>query len=104
MLAQTCLRPSKQSPRIKAACWPAAALGACRCLLITARGFPDLATRVLVQNAAEALRVPCLCFTDWNPHGLALMLTYKFGSLNVSNRKILAFTALFTPPFGQLRA
>lgn len=50
------------------------------CLLITARGFPDLATRALVQNAVESLRLPGVVLTDYNPHGMALMLSYKVGS------------------------
>lgn len=51
-------------------------------ILITARGFPDLATRALVQHAVESLRLPCVVVTDYNPHGMALMLCYKYGSDN----------------------
>jgi len=50
------------------------------CLLVTARGFPDLATRAFVQHASETLDLPCLMFTDFNPFGMSLMLTYKHGS------------------------
>ena len=50
------------------------------CVLITGCGFPDLATRALVQRVAEALDVRCFCLTDYNPHGMALMLAYKHGT------------------------
>jgi meiotic recombination protein SPO11 len=50
------------------------------CVLITACGFPDLATRALVQHISNELGVPSFCLTDYNPHGILLMLTYKHGS------------------------
>ena len=53
------------------------------CVLITGCGFPDLATRALVQRVAEALDVRCFCLTDYNPHGMALMLAYKQGTANL---------------------
>ena len=50
------------------------------CVVVTGCGFPDLATRALVQRVVEFLQVPCYCLTDYNPHGMALMLTYKYGT------------------------
>lgn len=41
---------------------------------------PDLATRTLVRRVVDALRVRCFALTDYNPHGVALMLTYKLGT------------------------
>jgi len=50
------------------------------CLLITACGYPSLAVRALVQHVVKALALPCVVLTDYNPHGMALMLCYKHGS------------------------
>lgn len=52
------------------------------CLLITACGFPDMATRAMVRHALDELGLPVFVLTDWNPHGLLLMLCYKHGSMH----------------------
>lgn len=53
------------------------------CVLITGCGVPDLATRCLVRRVVDALRVRCYCLTDYNPHGIALMLAYRHGTSNL---------------------
>lgn len=53
------------------------------CVLVTACGFPDLATRAMVQHVVDALQVPCFALADYNPHGVALMLCYKLGSASL---------------------
>jgi hypothetical protein len=41
-------------------------------------GFPDIATRALVSRLSKCLKdVPVLGICDYNPFGVALMLTYK---------------------------
>ena len=52
-------------------------------VLVTASGYPDLATRTLVGCLVDALGVRCFALTDYNPHGLALMLAYKHGTKNL---------------------
>lgn len=54
------------------------------CVLITGRGYPDVATRAVVHTLATTLRVPVLGVCDWNPHGLDLLLVYKSGSRNTA--------------------
>ena len=54
--------------------------GALPCVLVTACGFPDLATRALVRKVTAALGLRAFALTDYNPHGLALMLAYKHGT------------------------
>ncbi|POM61657.1 Topoisomerase acting in meiosis [Phytophthora palmivora] len=49
-------------------------------VLITGRGFPDLATRIFVSLLSRALEIPVLGICDCNPFGLSIMLTYKLGS------------------------
>ncbi|OQS06475.1 hypothetical protein THRCLA_01487 [Thraustotheca clavata] len=49
-------------------------------ILVTGRGFPDLATRVFVKKLSERFQIPVLCLCDCNPFGLSILLSYKFGS------------------------
>jgi len=53
------------------------------CILVTGKGFPDLATRALVSQLAFKLKIPVLGLCDFNPYGLALLLTYKIGSIRM---------------------
>lgn len=50
------------------------------CVLVTGKGYPDLATRALVRRLHDELGLPVFGLCDWNPFGLALLLTYKLGS------------------------
>ncbi|XP_023716407.2 meiotic recombination protein SPO11 [Cryptotermes secundus] len=54
------------------------------CLLITGKGFPDVATRLLVRLLWKSLGVPVLALVDADPHGIEIMCVYRFGSLNMS--------------------
>ncbi|KAI1813777.1 Spo11/DNA topoisomerase VI subunit A [Poronia punctata] len=50
-------------------------------VLVTAKGYPDLATRRFLHAlATKFLRIPVLALMDFNPHGMRIMLTYKNGS------------------------
>nr|XP_009768827.1 PREDICTED: meiotic recombination protein SPO11-2 isoform X2 [Nicotiana sylvestris] len=54
------------------------------CILITAKGFPDIATRFLLHRICRAFpNLPVLGFVDWNPAGLAILCTFKFGSIGM---------------------
>lgn len=56
-----------------------------RCIIVTGCGFPDIATRALVHRVKSRLpHLKVLGLCDFNPFGLALLLTYKFGSKNMS--------------------
>ncbi|KAI8462718.1 MAG: Spo11/DNA topoisomerase VI subunit A [Monoraphidium minutum] len=49
--------------------------------LVTAKGQPDLATRAfLCRLSAAAPGVPVLGLVDWNPSGVSILCTYKFGN------------------------
>ncbi|KAK4224273.1 meiotic recombination protein rec12 [Podospora fimiseda] len=50
-------------------------------LLITAKGFPDLATRRFL-SLLHSIRPELLLFglVDFDPHGIAILRTYKYGS------------------------
>ncbi|KAF0692654.1 Aste57867_16293 [Aphanomyces stellatus] len=50
------------------------------CILVTGKGFPDLATRCFVRKLSDCLGIPVLGLCDCNPFGLSILLTYKLGS------------------------
>ncbi|EQC39822.1 hypothetical protein SDRG_03242 [Saprolegnia diclina VS20] len=50
------------------------------CILVTGKGFPDLATRIFVKKLRDTLRIPVLGLCDCNPFGLSILLSFKFGS------------------------
>lgn len=50
------------------------------CILITGRGYPGLAVREIVSRCEEQFKLPVLGLFDYNPHGLQILLTYRFGS------------------------
>uniref|UniRef100_K3XBK4 Topoisomerase 6 subunit A/Spo11 TOPRIM domain-containing protein n=1 Tax=Globisporangium ultimum (strain ATCC 200006 / CBS 805.95 / DAOM BR144) TaxID=431595 RepID=K3XBK4_GLOUD len=49
-------------------------------ILVTGRGFPDLATRVFVSFLSRSLNIPVIGLSDCNPFGASIILTYKLGS------------------------
>ncbi|PKA50130.1 Meiotic recombination protein SPO11-2 [Apostasia shenzhenica] len=54
------------------------------CILITAKGYPDIASRFLLHRLNMAFpEMPILALVDWNPAGMAILSTYKFGSINM---------------------
>eukprot|EP01062_Namystynia_karyoxenos_P046605 TRINITY_DN34986_c0_g1_i2.p2 TRINITY_DN34986_c0_g1~~TRINITY_DN34986_c0_g1_i2.p2 ORF type:complete len:437 (+),score=146.36 TRINITY_DN34986_c0_g1_i2:93-1313(+) len=50
------------------------------CIVITACGYPDLNTRVLIWRLAEEFGLPVLGVVDYNPFGVSILMTYKYGS------------------------
>ncbi|KAK9983606.1 hypothetical protein SO802_033131 [Lithocarpus litseifolius] len=53
-------------------------------ILITAKGYPDIATRFLLHRLSRAFPdLPILALVDWNPAGLAILCTFKFGSIGM---------------------
>lgn len=56
-----------------------------RCILVTGCGYPDVATRAIVHHLSHCLPyIKVLGICDFNPHGVSLLLTYKFGSNSMS--------------------
>ncbi|XP_075495693.1 meiotic recombination protein SPO11-2 [Primulina tabacum] len=54
------------------------------CILITAKGYPDIATRLLLHRMSrEFSELPILGLFDWNPAGLAILCTFKHGSIGM---------------------
>lgn len=54
------------------------------CILITAKGYPDLATRFILHRLSQTYpNMPIFALVDWNPAGLAILCTYKYGSISM---------------------
>uniref|UniRef100_A0A7S1KQM8 DNA topoisomerase (ATP-hydrolyzing) n=1 Tax=Percolomonas cosmopolitus TaxID=63605 RepID=A0A7S1KQM8_9EUKA len=52
-----------------------------KCLLVTGKGYPDVATRLFLSRIArENPHLPVLCLVDGDPHGIDIFLIYKYGS------------------------
>jgi meiotic recombination protein SPO11 len=47
------------------------------CILVTGKGFPDLATRALVHTLHRQLRLPVRGVCDCNPYGVLVLQTYQ---------------------------
>uniref|UniRef100_A0A914WM72 DNA topoisomerase (ATP-hydrolyzing) n=1 Tax=Plectus sambesii TaxID=2011161 RepID=A0A914WM72_9BILA len=51
------------------------------CIMITGKGYPDISTRRVLKALLQHLHgVPVLGLMDSDPHGLEILLTYKFGA------------------------
>jgi DNA topoisomerase VI subunit A len=47
------------------------------CILVTGKGFPDFATRALVQTLHTQLQLPVYGLADGNPFGIQILNTYR---------------------------
>ncbi|KAF8902670.1 DNA topoisomerase IV alpha subunit [Mucidula mucida] len=81
-----------------------------RGLLVTGKGYPDMATRHLVKTLADnlPLSVPILALVDGDSYGLDILSVYKYGSraLQHENNKLAAerieWLGLFASELSQL--
>ncbi|KFY42970.1 hypothetical protein V494_02144 [Pseudogymnoascus sp. VKM F-4513 (FW-928)] len=56
-------------------------------LLITAKGYPDIATRALLHLLSSTPRCPPIyVLTDYDPHGLSILSTYAHGSASLAHQ------------------
>ena len=46
------------------------------CIMVTGKGFPDLATRALVKTLHDELDLPVLGLCDMNPYGISVLSVY----------------------------
>ena len=54
------------------------------CIIITAKGQPDVATRLFLKRVKEKLNIPILGLFDSDPYGLKILSVYMSGSKNMS--------------------
>ena len=53
------------------------------CVIFTGCGYPSLGARKILKKLEEDIRVPILGLFDYNPHGVRILFTYKFGSIGL---------------------
>lgn len=54
------------------------------CVIITAKGQPDVATRLFLKKLKSTLKIPVLGLVDSDPYGLKILSVYMSGSKNMS--------------------
>ena len=54
------------------------------CIVITAKGQPDVATRMFLARLKAELKIPVLGLVDSDPYGLKILSVYMSGSKNMS--------------------
>ncbi|KAL5117393.1 endodeoxyribonuclease [Pleosporales sp. CAS-2024a] len=55
-------------------------------LVLTAKGYPDLASRLFLGRIAdERPDIPFFALMDWDPDGIAIASTYKYGSYRLAH-------------------
>eukprot|EP00581_Thalassiosira_minuscula_P018017 CAMPEP_0183732194 /NCGR_PEP_ID=MMETSP0737-20130205/37751_1 /TAXON_ID=385413 /ORGANISM="Thalassiosira miniscula, Strain CCMP1093" /LENGTH=500 /DNA_ID=CAMNT_0025965123 /DNA_START=10 /DNA_END=1512 /DNA_ORIENTATION=+ len=54
------------------------------CIVITAKGQPDVASRMFLSRIASELQIPVLALVDSDPYGLKILSVYMSGSKNMS--------------------
>lgn len=54
------------------------------CIILTAKGQPDVATRLFLRRLKTELKLPVLGLVDSDPYGLKILSVYMSGSKNMS--------------------
>ena len=54
------------------------------CIIITAKGQPDVASRMFLSRITSELQIPVLGLVDSDPYGLKILSVYMSGSKNMS--------------------
>ena len=54
------------------------------CIILTAKGQPDVATRMFLKRLKAELKIPILGLVDSDPYGLKILSVYMSGSKNMS--------------------
>uniref|UniRef100_A0A7S0V3E1 DNA topoisomerase 6 subunit A n=1 Tax=Polytomella parva TaxID=51329 RepID=A0A7S0V3E1_9CHLO len=54
------------------------------CIILTAKGQPDVATRLFLRQLKRVLQIPVLALVDSDPYGLKILSVYMKGSMNMS--------------------
>ncbi|KOC62684.1 Meiotic recombination protein SPO11 [Habropoda laboriosa] len=56
-------------------------------IIVTGKGYPDVATRMLVKLLSEKLELPLYAIVDADPFGVDIMCVYRFGSATLSRER-----------------
>lgn len=55
-----------------------------KCILFTAKGFPDIDSRAFIKFLWTKQKIPILIMTDADPFGVDIMCCYKYGSYSTA--------------------
>ena len=55
-----------------------------KCIVITGKGQPDVATRLFLRKIRDQLKIPVLALVDSDPYGLKILSVYMSGSKQMS--------------------
>ncbi|PRQ29088.1 putative DNA topoisomerase (ATP-hydrolyzing) [Rosa chinensis] len=55
-----------------------------RCILITAKGMPDVASRFFLRKMWSEFQLPVFALVDFDPYGLKILSVFRNGSKNMS--------------------
>jgi len=55
-----------------------------KCIIMTAKGQPDVASRMFLRKLRDKLKIPVLALVDSDPYGLKILSVYMSGSKNMS--------------------
>ncbi|XP_058801823.1 meiotic recombination protein W68 [Phymastichus coffea] len=55
-----------------------------KCIMITAKGYPDIPSRMIVSLLSEKAALPVYALVDADPYGFEIMCVYRFGTSNNS--------------------
>ncbi|XP_021704296.1 uncharacterized protein LOC5578497 isoform X2 [Aedes aegypti] len=55
-------------------------------IVVTSKGYPDVATRLLLKKIRDEHRIPMYALVDADPFGIEIYCVYKFGSLALSHQ------------------
>jgi len=58
---------------------------ALNCILVTGKGYPDVATRMLVKMLSERMDLPVYVIVDADPFGVDIMLIYRYFQTGLSS-------------------
>jgi meiotic recombination protein SPO11 len=56
------------------------------CILVTGKGFPDVATRQWVRQMATSLNIPVYGLADCNPYGIAVLNSYQYKQVSAQRK------------------
>ncbi|KAF2023648.1 DNA topoisomerase IV, alpha subunit [Setomelanomma holmii] len=58
-------------------------------IILTAKGYPDIASRAFLRQITDqAPHLPIHALVDWDPDGIAILSTYKYGSYRLAHEDV----------------
>jgi len=58
------------------------------CILLTGKGYPDMATRLMLQRLVNDHALKVFLITDWDPYGIEIAHIYQKGSQSLKHESL----------------